>query len=121
MRAAKVQVSLRIRAVSPETPLLALTSNESRGTFRQKPRSLALLNGWACAVNIFHDGMLEDIGSLDGAQLLVDVLFWTSFCLTSNLMQKTSTSFQAAVIFTILFLFTEQIFSWTFNIQVNPS
>ena len=38
MRAAKVQASLRIRAVSPEPPLLAHTSSESRGTFRQKAR-----------------------------------------------------------------------------------
>ena len=45
MRAAKVQASLRIRAVSPEPPLLAHTSNESSGTFRQKARSLAPLNG----------------------------------------------------------------------------
>ena len=52
MRAAKVQASLRIRAVSPEPPLLAHTSSESRGTFRQKARSLAPLNGWACAVKI---------------------------------------------------------------------
>ena len=60
MRAAKVQASLRIRAVSPEPPLLAYTSSESRGTFRQKARSLASLNGWECAVKICHDGMLED-------------------------------------------------------------
>ena len=70
MRAAKVQASLRIRAVSPEPPLLACTSSESRGTFRQKARSLAPLNGWACAVNICHDGMLEDTNSLDGAQMI---------------------------------------------------
>ena len=68
-RAAKVQASLRIRAVSPEPPLLAHTSSESRGTFRQKARSLASLNGWACAVKICHDGMLEDTNSLDGAQI----------------------------------------------------
>ena len=67
MRAAKVQASLRIRAVSPEPSLLAHTSSESRGTFRQKARSLAPLNGWACAVEICHDGMLEDTNSLDGA------------------------------------------------------
>ena len=65
MRAAKVQASLRIRAVSPEPSLLTLTSSESRGTFRQKARSLAPLNGWACAVKICHDGMLEDTNSLD--------------------------------------------------------
>ena len=69
MRAAKVQASLRIRAVSPEPSLLAHTSSESRGTLRQKARSLAQLNGWACAVEICHDGMLEDTNSLDGAHL----------------------------------------------------
>ena len=71
MRAANVQASLRIRAVSPEPPLLAHTSSESRGTFRQKARSLAPLNGWACAVKICNDGMLEDTNSLDGAQIKV--------------------------------------------------
>ena len=70
MRAAKVQASLRIRAVSPEPLLLAHTSSDSRGTFRQKARSLAPLNGWACAVKTCHDGMLEDTNSLDGAQIL---------------------------------------------------
>ena len=71
MRAAKVQASLRIRAVSPEPPLLAHISSESRGTFRQKARSLAPLNGWACAVKICHDGMLEDTISLDAAQFML--------------------------------------------------
>ena len=70
MRAAKVQASLRIRAVSPEPSLLAHISSESRGTFRQKARSLAPLNGWACAVKICHDGMLEDTNSLDGAHVI---------------------------------------------------
>ena len=74
MRAAKVQASLRIRAVSPEPPLLAHTSSESRGTFRQKARSLAPLNGWACAVKTCHDGMLEDTNSLDGAHISISVL-----------------------------------------------
>ena len=69
MRAAKVQASLRVRAVSPEPSLLAHTSSESRGTFRQKARSLAPLNGWACAVKICHDGMLEDTNSLDAAHM----------------------------------------------------
>ena len=74
MRAAKVQASLRIRAVSPEPPLLAHTSSESRGTFRQKARSRAPLNGWACAVKICHVGMLENTNSLDGAQLCLCAL-----------------------------------------------
>ena len=69
MRAAKIQASLRIGAVSPEPLLLAHTSSESRGTFRQKTRTLAPLNGWACAVKMCHDGMLEDTNSLDGAHV----------------------------------------------------
>ena len=75
MRAAKVQASLRIRAVSPEPSLLAHTSSESSGTFRQKARSLAPLNGWACAIKICHDGMLEDTNSLDGALLFLGGTF----------------------------------------------
>ena len=74
MRAAKVQASLRIRAVSPEPPLLAHTSSESRGTFRQKARPLVPLNGWACAVTICHDGMLEDTNSLHGAHIMLLLL-----------------------------------------------
>ena len=81
MRAAKVQASLHIRAVSPEPPLLAHTSRKSRGTFRQKARSLGLLNGWACAVTICHYGMLEDTNSLDGAQLIVGYSVRTKFTL----------------------------------------
>ena len=60
---------LCIRIVSPEPPLFAHTSSESRGTFEKKAGSLALLNGWACAVKICHDGMLEDTNSLDAYQL----------------------------------------------------
>ena len=69
MQAAKVHASLRIRAVSLEPSLLDHISSESRGTFRQKARSLAPLNGWACAVKMCHDGMLEDTKSLDGAPI----------------------------------------------------
>ena len=78
MRAAKVQASLRIRAVSPETPLLAHTCSESRGTFRQKAISLAPLNGWACALKICHDGMLEDTNSLDASQWVIAAESWFS-------------------------------------------
>ena len=78
MRSAKVQASLRIRTVSPEPSLLAHTSSESRGTFRQKARSLAPLNGWACAVKIFHDGMLEDTNSLDGAHINIQRHFYVN-------------------------------------------
>ena len=90
MRAAKVQASLHIRAVSPEPSLLAHTSSESRGTFRQKARSLAPLNGWACAIKICHDGMVEDTNSLDGAQLYYiyanDLV--RSLCLSKNCLSK---------------------------------
>ena len=75
MLAAKVQASLRIRAVSPEPSLLAHASSEPRGTFRQKARSLAPLNDWACAVKICHDGMLEDTNSLDGAHFICYLSF----------------------------------------------
>ena len=79
MRAAKVQASLRIGAVSPEPSLLAHTSSESRGAFRQKARALAPLNGWAYAVKICHDGMLEDTNSLDGAHIMhLMCPFWMS-------------------------------------------
>ena len=91
MRAAKVQASLRMRAVSPEPPLLAHTSSESRGTFRQKARSLAPLKGWACAVKICHNGMLEDTNSLDGAPLLTDFQFVFAAQITSlvpNIVEK---------------------------------
>ena len=64
-----------LRAVSSEPPLLAHTSIESRGTVRHKARSLAPLNGWACAVKICHDGILEDTNSLDGAQIWVLTLY----------------------------------------------
>ena len=88
MRAAKVQASLRIRAVSPEPSLLAHTSSESRGTFKQKARSLAPLNGWACAVEICHDGMLEDTNSLDGAHYICNFVYCESlifvFYIVSN-------------------------------------
>ena len=52
--------------------------SESRGTFRQKARSLAPLNGWACAVKICHDGMLEDTNSLDGAHMKFNTMYRTS-------------------------------------------
>ena len=73
MRVAKVQASLRIRAVSPEPPLLGHTSSESIGTFRQKARSLVPLNGWVCAVKICYDGMLEDTNSLDAPHISMDL------------------------------------------------
>ena len=74
MRAAKVQVSLCIRAISPEPQLLAHTSSESRGTIRQEARSLAPLNGWACAVKICQDGKLKDTDLLDSAHIIAVVI-----------------------------------------------
>ena len=96
MRAAKVQASLRIRAVSPEPSLLAHTSNESRGTFRQKARSLAPLNGWACAVKICHGGMLEDTNSLDGAHMPV---YSVSFAFAADHLAIFSSSLSGSYFF----------------------
>ena len=67
------QANLVLIAYAPEPPLLAHTSSESRGTFRQKARSLAPLNDWACAVKICHDGMLEDTNSLDAAHFVTSI------------------------------------------------
>ena len=80
MGAVKVQASLRIRAVSPEPSLLAHTSSESRGTFRQKARSLAPLNGLACTVKICHDGMLKDTNLHDGAHMVHVVHYGLESC-----------------------------------------
>ena len=55
----------------PRQANLVLIAYASSQTFRQKARSLAPLNGWACAVEICHDGMLEDTNSLDGAHMKV--------------------------------------------------
>ena len=60
----------RIRYLSPKRAA-KVQASESRGTFRQKARSLASLNGWTCAVTICHDGMLEDTNSLDGAHISI--------------------------------------------------
>ena len=76
MQAVKVQASLCIRAVSPEPPLLAHTSSESRGTFRQKARSLAPLNGWACAVKMTECSKTQiHLTGLILANLLTQVVY----------------------------------------------
>ena len=60
----------------------ACASAQSRQTLRcllmqavsqEEPsdRSLVPPNGWACAVKICHDGMLEDTNLLDGAHLIL--------------------------------------------------
>ena len=49
-------------------PLIQAVSQEEPS---DKARSLTPLNGWACAVKICHDGMLEDTNSLDGAHLTI--------------------------------------------------
>ena len=110
MRAAKVQASLRIRAVSPEPSLLAHTSSESRGTFRQKATSLAPLNGCACAVEICHDGMLGDTNSLDGAHMILSntaagmLVFCHNFCWRQG--QSDNKFYDFINVF--------QVFSWPF-------
>ena len=104
MRAAKVQASLRIRAVSPEPSLLAHKSSESRGTFRQKARSLAPLNGWACAVKVCHDGMLEDTNSLVAAHLGIGSKQWFVNFVASLLKLGRCNSFYCLEIFYLTLL-----------------
>ena len=89
MRAAKVQASWRIRAVSPEPPLLAHTSSESRGTVRQKARSLAPLNGWAWAVTICHGRMLKDTNLLDWAHITSAAAIVSQYAKASQLNVST--------------------------------
>ena len=48
MRAAKAQVRLRIRAVSPEPSLLAHSKKGRRWRLRLKVRHLAPLDSWSC-------------------------------------------------------------------------
>ena len=57
--------------------LVAYASSDGSGEPahpRQKARSMAPLNGWACAVKICHDGMLEDTNSLDRAQMKENII-----------------------------------------------
>ena len=122
MRAAKVQASLRICAVSPEPSLLAHTSGESRGTFRQKARSLAPLNGWACAVEICHDGMLDDTNSLDGAHIELYVFKTYAICACVNhvsekwsKMKKQSHTCDTSLIFRELPEMSHKISSKTYH------
>ena len=67
MRAAMVQASLRMRAVSPEPPLLAHTSSEKRNL--QTESQIPGPSEWPGAVKICHDGMLEDTNWLDAAHI----------------------------------------------------
>ena len=78
VRAAKLQASLRIHAVSPEPPLLAHTSSASRGIFRQKARSLAPLNGWACAEKNVMTECSKTQNSLDTPHI-IEFLFSPHF------------------------------------------
>ena len=96
MRAAKVLARLRGCAGSPEPSLLANTNSESRETFRQKARSLAPLNGWACAVKICHDGMLEDTKSLDRAHMMMTVV--KPVLVVNSIEQATSLNKEACVL-----------------------
>ena len=64
MQAAKVQARSAQSRQNLRCSLIQAVSQED-----QKARSLAPLNGWACAVKVCHDVMLEDTNSLDGAHI----------------------------------------------------
>ena len=76
MRAAKVQASLCIRAVLPEPSLLAHTSSESRGTFRQKARSLALWMAGHAQLKFIMTECLKTQIRLTGIMCLKFLYFW---------------------------------------------
>ena len=100
-------------------------SLQSRGTFRQKARSLASLNGWACAVKIYHDGMLEYTNSLDWAQMIVANFSliryknkWKTsnlFCCSSKIIFKTHRMCTAFLISTNLHWNEYTIIKWYWN------
>lgn len=69
MQTAMVQASLHICAIWSKPSLFTHTSSRSRGIFSQKVRSLASLNGVACAFKISYYGMSKDKFSLDVAHL----------------------------------------------------
>ena len=125
MRAAKVQASLRIRAVSPEPPLLAHTSSES--TFRQKARSLAPLNGWACAVKICNDGMLEDTNSLDAALMInkksacTEIYFHRNFILLQRFFysQHLFSDFIADLVFCLVAIIAYNVYRILLLLQLS--
>ena len=114
MRAAKVQASLHIRAVSPEPLLLAHTSSESRRTFRQNARSLAPLNGWACTVKICHDGMLEDTNSLEAAHMFL----WRTGEIINKAIRKMSTCAPSTLKFHTFCGLHETKRCWKFELDI---
>ena len=59
MRTAKIQASLRIRAVSPEPMLFAHVRNIPRGNFNQRTGHVGLLRGRAYAMKNWFDGGLK--------------------------------------------------------------
>ena len=73
--------------------LQAVSQEESS---HRKPDPCPPLNGWACAVKICHDGMLEDTNSLDGAHMkryhaetfsfrgIIDTICGWIFCTTTG-------------------------------------
>ena len=82
----------------------------AKGTFKQKARSLASLKGWACAVKICHEGMLEDTNSLDASQLMLFRL--TCQCLESiNWVLGASNCSQVIIIISTILYVTYIVFS----------
>ena len=70
MRAAMVQARSLARTSTARSYKQWVNKN-----LQTESQSLAPLNGWACAVKICHDGMLEDTNLLDAAHLIVTFFF----------------------------------------------
>ena len=85
--------------------LITYASSQSRGTFRQKARSLAPLNGWACAVKICRDGMLEDTNSLDGAHI-----FFFLHALHLTIVYKLG--YALSILHWNKYIFDQEMFGW---------
>ena len=84
----------------------------SKRNLQTENQTLAPLNGWACAVKICHDGMLEDTNSLDGAQMWQVCSFDWEWCHYVILLKQDETAIQKYVVSNVTeeFLFDESIF-----------
>ena len=60
----------RVRQACASTLIQAVSQEEPSD---RKPDPWPPLNGWACAVKICHDGMLEDTNSLDAPQVACSI------------------------------------------------
>ena len=73
----------------------------------RKPDLWPILNGWACAAKICHDGMLEDTNSLDGSHFMLSLLMLVRTCLFNIYFSKFDVYIFNKLIAGIKYVFTE--------------